>query len=79
MVHPTRERAQVALSDRIRRAREGLLLNQKDFAAAVGVSPRAVSYWEKGERKPEYEQLRKLVEVTGKSSAYFVEEEEAIA
>lgn len=37
------------------------------FAKNVGVSPTCACYWEKGKRKPDYEQLRRLCEVLGVS------------
>lgn len=53
---------------------------QHAFADELGVSPRAVQYWEAGQRKPEIDQLQKLCEVTGRSSTYFIfGEEEKVA
>lgn len=60
----------MALADRIKEARG--TKTQPAFARELGVSVRAVQYWEAGERKPEVDQLRKLCEVTGLSSTHFI-------
>ena len=38
------------------------------LAKKVGVSPTCACYWEKGKRKPDYEQLRRLCEVLNVSA-----------
>jgi transcriptional regulator with XRE-family HTH domain len=56
-----------------------MLLGQSEFARTLGVSDRTIYYWEKGERSPSFEQLRNLVEKTGKDAAYFLDDQEAVA
>ena len=49
--------------DKIRRLRKRAGLTQRELGQLVGVSGRAVRYWEAGDRKPQDLQvIRKLVE-----------------
>jgi transcriptional regulator with XRE-family HTH domain len=61
---------------RIRRARLEKGYSQHDLARAMGISSRAVQYWESptGTRQPQARMLRKLSEATGKPIAWFFEE-----
>ena len=50
--------------DKIRRLRKRAGLTQRELGQLVGVSGRAVRYWEAGDRKPQDLQvIRKLVEM----------------
>ena len=40
-------------------------LSQGDVACAVGVTPQAVSKWERGESDPQWEQAPKLADLFG--------------
>ena len=46
--------------DKIKSLRKGLGLTQQQFAEKLGVSQRAVRYWEKGKRAPSSEIKTKL-------------------
>ncbi|MBI4687333.1 MAG: helix-turn-helix transcriptional regulator [Nitrospirae bacterium] len=52
--------------DKIKTLRKGLGLTQQQFAEKLGVSKRAVIYWEKGKRSPSSEILTKLDDLTRK-------------
>lgn len=57
----------MALKDRIREARKTAGATQKELADAAGVSPQAVSQWERGEDNPSRDNLRaaaKFLKVT---------------
>jgi transcriptional regulator with XRE-family HTH domain len=61
------------LGQRIKRARYEAGLSQFDLADKMGVSPRAVQYWESptGRRQPQARQLRRLSAATGKPLEWF--------
>ena len=42
--------------------REGKKMSQASLASVVGVSPQAVSKWERGESSPQWEQAPKLAD-----------------
>lgn len=48
---------------KIRQYRERAGLTQKELAAAVGVDPSAVSYWENGQTAPTMNNLVKVASV----------------
>lgn len=47
----------------IRELREALYLTQFELAAKVGVRPETISLWERSERRPRVQHIRKLAEV----------------
>ena len=49
----------------IRQLREAAGLTQFELAVKVGVTPTAVSAWERGQYEPRASQLRKLAETLG--------------
>lgn len=49
-------------------------ITQADLAAAVGVSSRAVKYWEHGERTPNLASLLALARYFNVSTEYFLME-----
>jgi transcriptional regulator with XRE-family HTH domain len=59
------------LGERIQEARLGLshrrkrLVEQKELAEMMGVSPATISSWESGAKEPRIETLRRLAEVLG--------------
>jgi transcriptional regulator with XRE-family HTH domain len=59
------------LASRIKDAREGAGLVQKEIANAVGVSTGTVGGWEIGEGGPNVEDLPILSRLTGRSANYF--------
>jgi transcriptional regulator with XRE-family HTH domain len=70
--------AQVGL--RIRRARKQAGLSQEALAHRIKSSRRNVLRWEGGHNMPRAEHIREIAEATGKSTDYFLgddEEEEA--
>lgn len=44
-----------------RRGEKGF--NQKEFAAALGVTPTRLNYWEKNKREPDVEMLKKIASI----------------
>ena len=50
-------------------------ITQADLAAAVGVSSRAVKYWEHGERTPNLTSLLALARYFNVSTEYFLMED----
>ena len=59
------ERMDLELAQRLKYVREHLGLSQKELAQALGVSQKAVSYWERGERSMPAIILRRLKESLG--------------
>jgi transcriptional regulator with XRE-family HTH domain len=49
----------------IRQLREEQYLTQFELAAKVGVRPETISLWERSERRPRVQHIRKLAEVFG--------------
>ena len=47
----------------IRELREARYLTQFELAAKVGVRPETISLWERSERRPRVQHIRKLAEV----------------
>ena len=47
-------------------------LNQKQFAAAIGVSQSCVSFWLKGERQPTAENLYNIAKLYGVSADFLL-------
>lgn len=64
---------------RIVQAREEAGLEQKELAALIGVTPRALRYWESGKRTPRKPALRALARQLGRPVAWFYETEEVVA
>lgn len=61
--------------DRLKRARTEARpkITQADVGGALGVSPQAVSGWERGENMPEPDKLPKLAKMVGKSVDWLLE------
>lgn len=53
-------------ADTIKKIRISLCLNHKEFADLLGVSAASISLYEKGERKPRFPIIRKLIELAKK-------------
>ena len=51
----------------LRARRRELGMTQLDLARVVGVTPAAISYWEKGEYHPSYKASSKLAKALGMS------------
>ena len=51
--------------DKVREARRELGLSQAAFAELIGVSPRAVKYWERGQRNPSKVAVKRIKDLTG--------------
>ena len=66
--------AQVGL--RIRRARESAGYSQHGLATRIGTSRRNVLRWEGGYNAPRAEHIQAIAEATGKSTDYFLGEDE---
>ncbi len=47
----------------IRQMREELFWTQFDLAAKVGVRPETISTWERGERRPRDQHIRRIAKV----------------
>ncbi len=59
---------------RIEAAREGLGLQQNEFAVLVGVEPPTVSGWESGKHGVTSANMARIVTITGEPSSYFMPE-----
>lgn len=58
----------MSISENIKRARKNAGLTQKQLADAIGVYPKDVSRWERGERTPAADYIKKIC-ITLKLSA----------
>lgn len=61
-----------ALAEKIRAQREKRGLKQADIANALGISPQAVSKWERGENAPDIATLRPLARLLGVSTDWLL-------
>lgn len=61
----------VTVHERITYYRELAKLNKSGLAAAVGVSPSAVTFWEQGECPPNAENLGRICDLFGLTLAEF--------
>lgn len=55
----------MTFGEKLRKLRTDRKISQQDLAQKAGLSQTAIYYWEKGERKPKIEQLRKIATVLG--------------
>lgn len=70
------ERAEARrLAERLREAREYLNLSQQYVADQTGISRSAISDIERGERRVESLELKRLAQVYGVTASYFLESE----
>jgi transcriptional regulator with XRE-family HTH domain len=65
--------------DRLRRARVEAGLTQEELAIRVGASVFSIGKYERGERSPRGPMLRRIAKVTGKTTAWFFENEDGLA
>jgi transcriptional regulator with XRE-family HTH domain len=71
-LEPIEERKRLAL--RIKQAREGSHISQKELGESVGVSDKSISSYEKGRSMPPVEKLKKIARKTNKPLLFFTEE-----
>ncbi len=64
----------LSLADRIHKARKEARLSQKDLAAAIHLSDKAISSYEVGRAVPPVQVLKDIGKVTYKPIGYFVED-----
>ena len=64
------------LGNRIRTRREKLGLKQRDLANSLGISPQAVSKWERGENAPDITVFEPLARLLGVSSDWLLSAQE---
>lgn len=57
------------IGSRVRYARKGARLEQKELAQILSVNPVSVSRWETDKRVPDLETLQKIADATGVSLA----------
>lgn len=62
------------LSEKIRRARNAVGLNQEELAEKLGVSYMTIRRWETGKSSPKYEDLEKISEIFDIPLSRFLEE-----
>ncbi len=62
-------------AERLRAVRVELRLTQIDFADKLGISLRALRYFESGHRQPRSNHLKRICEVTGKPLDFFFSSE----
>ena len=63
-------------AERLQLARKRANLTQADVARALGVTPQAVSQWERGEAVPEHDKLVPLAKLYGVTVAWLLGEGE---
>lgn len=63
------------LGEKIKKLRKQKNITITDLGRLVDMSKSTVCSWEKGQRRPEYEELQKLAKIFGKSISYFLENE----
>ena len=61
------------IANNIRRLREVYQLSQKDLALIAGVSDKAVSSWERGEREPRMGAIQKIADHFGITKSQLIE------
>jgi DNA-binding XRE family transcriptional regulator len=49
--------------NKIKKLRESLLLTQQEFAKKIGVHHCTISFWEQGRSKPDFRNIRKIIDV----------------
>lgn len=74
-MHEQQYREPVRFATAIRAARREAGLSQVKLAAAVGVTGRAVQFYESGDRQPKATILARIALVTGKPLEWFFQEE----
>lgn len=67
----------MAFNDRLKMAREDKELSQIDLATQIGVAKNTYSQYESGDRKPNYEILKKLADVLEVSIDYLLEKSDS--
>lgn len=65
--------------DRLRRARIEAGLTQEELAIRIGASVFSIGKYERGERSPRGPMLRRIADVTGKTTAWFFGNEDGLA
>lgn len=55
----------MTFGEKLRKLRTDRKISQQELAQKAGLSQTAIYYWEKGERKPKIEQLRRIAAVLG--------------
>lgn len=55
----------MTFGEKLRKLRADRKISQQELAQKAGLSQTAIYYWEKGERKPKIEQLRRIAAVLG--------------
>lgn len=54
-------------AEQLKKIRLSLCLNQREFAEALGITISSISYYEKGNRKPSFCTMRKIISLTKKN------------
>ena len=73
---PREDNVLAKLASRVRELRGGM--TQKEFADMLGVSPQAVSEWEKGNKMPRIGVIEKLSEKYGVTKSYIMGEDVSV-
>ena len=50
-------------------------MSQKEFAEKVGVSQASINMWERGNRRPKFEQIQKIANALDMPISFFLEDE----
>ena len=61
------------IGEKIKKLRKERHITIVDLGRLVDMSKSTISLWEKGLRRPEYEELEKLAKIFNKSISYFLE------
>lgn len=63
----------MTLGEKIRQARQGASLKTKQLAAEIGVTDRAVRFWEADKRAPGFELVVAIARATDQPLDYFAD------
>jgi transcriptional regulator with XRE-family HTH domain len=63
----------VNIAEKIKEARSQAGLSQRQLAEAVGVTVRAVRFWEAGQREPHWSLIVRIARATGQPLVYFTD------
>jgi len=69
----------MTLGEKIRKARTDASLKQDELASRIGVTDRAVRFWEADEREPDFKNIAGVARETGVPIEFFVDQEEGVA
>lgn len=61
--------------DMMKKIRESLVMDQKEFAQVLGISPSTYWHYENGTHKPRTKVLRKIIDICKKNNLKFARDD----